>query len=170
MFDLTFLKRPIDKKKSVIFLRNSSLTVSHWHTSLLCIQVSVYCSSSPLNYSRQIHISNQNNTSVVYNNPLRLRWNQNKTLTNFWWNILLRNKISTVAVYAITKGIESNTCRLQVVSHQLGNYLDLDPLINSDLFLFGVSISKVLSGNIDVSISRPVWKDEENKVFLSLVQ
>lgn len=57
----------------------------------------------------------------------------------------------------------------QAASHQLGNYLELDPLINSDLSPFGVSVSKIVSGNIDVSISRAVWKDEENKVFLSLI-
>lgn len=60
-------------------------------------------------------------------------------------------------------------CGSQVVSNQLGNYLESDPLINSDLSPFGVSISKIISGNIDVSINRPVWKDEANKVFLRLI-
>lgn len=65
--------------------------------------------------------------------------------------------------------MKSMLCGSQVVSDQLGNYLESDPLINSDLSPFGVSISKIISGNIDVSINRPVWKDEANKVFLSLI-
>lgn len=51
-------------------------------------------------------------------------------------------------------------CGPQVVNIQLGNYLELDPLINSDLSSFGVSISKIVSGNIGVSINRPVWRDQ----------